>query len=335
VTIAEAHPTRSEQPVTRGLSRRLAWSPAAAALALPGWWWLRHHRSTAVRAWAPGRGDVLRAGPLRVRVFGTGETVILLLHGIIASGDSFGAAYDDLGRSARVVVPDLLGFGGSMDTAGAFDVAAHVAALDAALAALELDQRPTIVVGHSMGGVLAIRWAATRRDRTRAVLTFGAPLYRTRAEANQRMGSLGPMAALLAGTGPVPQAVCAWTCRHRGTASWLAVGSRPDLPVAIARGGVNHTWATYSGSLESLVRDGGWAPALEALDRWGTRVVIADGAYDPVPVRGRSDELARQFPSIRSEIHEHADHLLPLSNPGWCRDLIEQVMSPDDDCVPD
>ncbi len=332
--MTHAHPSRPELPVARGLNQRLGWSLTAAALALPGWWWLRHQRSAAVRFFAPGAGDVMRAGPLRVRVFGTGETVILLLHGIIASGDTFGATYDDLGRSARVVVPDLLGFGASMDTAGPCDAAAHVAALDAALGALDLDQQPTTVVGHSMGGVLAIRWAATHPDRTRAVLTFGAPLYRTRDEADQRMGAMGPMAALLAGTGRVAEAVCAWTCRHRGIASWLAVGSAPDVPVSIARGGVNHTWASYSDSLDSLVRDGGWAPALETLAERGTRVVIAEGARDPVPVPGRAGLLARQLASVRYEIHEYADHLLPLSDPGWCRALIEQVTSPDDDWGP-
>ena len=318
----------------RGLTKRLAWLLAAAALAVPGWWWLRHQRAAAVRVWAPGGGDVLRAGPLRVRVFGAGETVILLLHGIIASGDSFGATYDDLGRSARVVVPDLLGFGGSMDTAGPCDVAGHVAALDAALSALDLDQQPTTVVGHSMGGVLAIRWAATHPGRTRAVLTFGAPLYRTRAEADQRMGALGPMAALLAGTGRAAEAVCAWTCRHRSIASWLAVGSAPDVPVSIARGGVNHTWASYSVSLDSLVRDGGWAPALETLDERGIRVVIAEGARDPVPVPGLADLLAQKLASVRYEIHQSTDHMLPLSDPDWCRALIEQVTSPDDDRGP-
>ena len=334
MTSANEHPARADQPVKRRPSRRLGWSLIAGALALPGWWWLRHQRSAVVRVWAPGVGDVVRAGPLRVRVFGTGETVILLLHGIIASGDSFGATYDGLGRSARVVVPDLLGFGGSMDTAGPCDAAAHVAALDAALAALDLDRQPTTVVGHSMGGALALRWAAAHPDRTRAVVTFGAPLYRTRAEADQRMGAMGPMAVLLAGPGRVPQAVCAWTCRHRGIASWLAVGSRPDLPVPIARSGVNHTWASYSGSLDSLVRDGGWAPALHALDARRTPVVIANGAQDPVPVPSRSDELARQFLSVRSEIREHADHLLPLSEPGWCRSLIERVTSVGGDPVP-
>lgn len=306
MTIANAYRAFAERPVKHGLSRRVGWSLMAAALSLPGGWWLRHQRSVAVRLWAPGAGAVLRAGPLRVRVFGTGENVILLLHGIIASGDSFGATYDDLGRSARVVVPDLLGFGGSMATAGPYDAAAHVAALD---------RQPTTVVGHSMGGALAIRWAATNPDRTQAVITFGAPLYRTRTEADQRMGAMGPAAALLAGAGPVPRAVCAWSCRHRGIASWLIVGSQPDLPVAIARSGVNHTWASFSDSLDGLVRDGGWATALQALDERRTQVVIANGAQDPVPVPGRSSMLARRLPSVRYEIHQHATTCSPSPTP--------------------
>lgn len=145
------------------------------------------------------------------------------------------------------------------------------------------------------------------------------------------MGAMGPMAALLASTGKVPHAVCAWTCQHRGAASWLAVSSRPDLPVLIAKSGVNHTWASYSTSLASLVRDPGWAPALQALDGLKTRVVIANGAQDPVPVPGRSAILARQYASVESEMRQHADHLLPLTDPVWCRSLIEQITSPHGD----
>lgn len=264
-----AHVVRPKRPVKHGLGRRLGWVLTTIALALPGWWRLKHQRSVAVRDWAPGIGEVVRAGPLRVRVFGTGETVILLLHGIIASGDSFGATYDNLGRSARVVVPDLLGFGRSIAAAGPYDAAAHVAALDAALTALDLDRQPTFVVGHSMGGALAIRWAATNPDRTQAVVTFGAPLYRTRAEANQRMGSMSPMTALLVSAGRLPRAACAWMCRHRSVASWLAVVIRPDLRIIVARSGVNHTWASYSGSLDGLVRAGDWAASLHALNERG------------------------------------------------------------------
>lgn len=122
------------------------------------------------------------------------------------------------------------------------------------------------------------------------------------------MGSMSPMTALLVSAGPLPQAACGWMCRHRTVASWLAVVIRPDLPVMVARSGVNHTWASYAGSLDGLIRDGDWAPALWALNERSIRVVIANGAHDPVPVPGRARMLERRFPSVRYEIREYADH---------------------------
>nr|WP_280138682.1 alpha/beta hydrolase [Blastococcus sp. DSM 46786] len=239
--------------------------------------------------------------------------------------ERFGAAYDELAQAATVVVPDLLGFGGSMDATGPTDAQAHIAALDAALTALGLQDRPTIVAGHSMGGVLAIRWAAAHRDRVRAVLTSGAPLYRNRAEADAHIGAIGPMEALLAGDGPLPRAACAWMCRHRSAASWLAVAYRPDLPIPVARSGVKHTWDTYSGAMDGLIRDDGWLPALDALDR--IPLTLAAGDYDPVPVPGRAAELARARPTLRSVVHPQADHGLPLTHPDWCRQLVSEALT--------
>jgi pimeloyl-ACP methyl ester carboxylesterase len=292
------------------------------------WWALRHQRSRAVAVWGPGEGRQRRAGPLHVRVLGSEEPVVLLLHGLAAAGSSFGAAYDQLAQRATVVVPDLLGFGESMDVAGPTDAHAHVAALDAALAALGLQDRPTVVAGHSMGGVLAIRWAAQHSHMVRSVVTFGAPLYRNGAEADAHIGAMGRMEALLAGDGALPRAVCAWMCRHRSVASWIAVAYRPDLPVPVARSGVKHTWGTYSGAMDGLIRDDGWLPALDDLHR--IPLTLAAGECDPVPVPGRADQLARTRPALHSVVHPQADHGLPLTHPDWCRQLISEALTQDE-----
>ncbi len=298
---------------------------ATAGLGLAGgavsWVW-RHQHSPAVAAWVSSRGSHQMAGALSVRTLGSADPVVLLLHGMAAAGNSFGASYDAVAEIATVVVPDLLGFGGSMHTTGPTDAFAHIAALDAALAALGLEHRPTIVAGHSMGGALALRWAAAHTDRVRAVVTFGAPLYRNQAEADRRIAGMGRMEGLLAGDGPLPRAVCGWMCRHRTAASWLAVAYRPDLPVAVARSGVKHTWSTYTGSMNGLVRDTSWPIALELLDRAGVPVILSVGDADPVPVPGQAAELARTRFNVTHLRHRYADHSLPLTDPRWCTRLL-------------
>lgn len=246
----------------------------------------------------------------------------MLLHGMVAAGNSFGAAYDALGEHATVVVPDLLGFGGSMDVTHETDAAAHIAALDVALAELGLAERPTLVAGHSMGGCLALRWAAAHADRVISVVTFGAPLYRDRAEADDHVQHMGRLEAVLADDGRLPRIACALMCRFRACASWLVVAIRPDLPVPIARSGVRHTWASYTSSLNGLIRDTGWDAALAVLASARVPVTLTTGDRDPVPVRGRAAELAATWSNIRPVTHPSADHGLPLTDPGWCQNLI-------------
>lgn len=309
---------------SRGPGRLPAAATFATATAAAGWWTWRHVGSQAVAAWAPGRGGSVRAGPVRLRVLGEGEPVVLLLHGLLGAGNSFGSAYDEIAQHGVLVVPDLLGFGGSMQPAGSFDAAAHIAALDAALAALQLDQRPTVVAGHSLGGLLALQWAARHVEHVQAVVTLAAPLYLDRDEAQQHINAMGPLYRLLSGDGPLPQAMCAWMCAHRDLSALLAVATRPDLPVPVARSAVQHTWESYSGVMDGIIRRSDWSASLEILARAAVPVTLAEGARDPVLVPGRARALAAQMPAVRHVQHRHADHNLPIADPDWCVRLIRR-----------
>lgn len=285
-------------------------------------WLTRHASARSVRGWRSGGGISRRAGILQVRTFGSGAPVVLLLHGMAAAGNSFGAAFDRLGDSARVVVPDLLGFGGSMLPPGEVSGEDHLDALDAMLAALGLTQAPLIVVGHSMGGPLALRFAARHIDRVRIVITLCAALYRDDAEADARIAQMGPFEAALTGDGPLPYRLCAWVCQHRTVAGWVAIAIRPDLPVTVARSGVKHTWDSYRGALDRLLRAPDWEPALDRLAAADIPVILVEGGVDPVPVPGRAAALAETAGSVRHLVLENATHLLPLSEGDWCAALL-------------
>lgn len=300
-------------------TRRLAWT---GALATAGWW-LAHRTSPAVRRWRPGTGERGRAGPLAVRTAGAGTPVVLLLHGLVASGEVFGAGFDPLATDGRLVVPDLLGFGGSMDMARErFDLDVQLEALDAMAQALGLGEVPLVVGAHSMGALVGLHWAARHATRVQRVVTWGAPLYRDPAEAERHVRGLGPWARLLALEGPIARRACAWMCAHRDAASWLAVAAYPRLPVALARQGVLHTWPAYRDAMSGVILHGGWAEPLRRLDEAGVPVVLAAGRRDPVPVPGRAGELARAHRRIRVAEHPDAAHDLPLADPGWCVSLL-------------
>ncbi|MGH7704050.1 MAG: alpha/beta fold hydrolase [Gemmatimonadales bacterium] len=107
----------------------------------------------------------LPAGDLRLRVVraGQGDTTLLLLHGYGESLMAYRAVFDRLARHHRVVALDLPGFGLSDKAAGPYDLATLEHTLEDFIS--RWIQGPIVVVGHSMGGELAVALALARPDR--------------------------------------------------------------------------------------------------------------------------------------------------------------------------
>lgn len=96
---------------------------------------------------------------LHVRTEGEGPAV-LLLHGIPTSGELWRDVIPRLSGRARVIAPDLLGYGRSEPPRGLpVDIVAHAERMVELLDALEVER--ATVVGHDIGGgvaqILAIR----------------------------------------------------------------------------------------------------------------------------------------------------------------------------------
>lgn len=201
------------------LPRILALSFAVPLGASAGMWGAKHRRSRAVKMWRPSTLPTRRAGPLHVRTAGAGDTVTVLLHGLVATGDIFGAAFDQLADTTNLVVPDLLGFGRSIDeTRNQFTPDDHLDALDHALDDLGLTDRPLKVGSHSMGSAIALRWIDRRRDQITSISCFGPPVYPHAAAVAATIASSGLMAqAFVANTG-LAQLACRINCSHRRAA---------------------------------------------------------------------------------------------------------------------
>src|SRR5690348_4944293 len=117
---------------------------------------------------------------LRVRQGGSGEPLLLLLHGLGATGDVWAAWRPLLARRwpGRWLAPDLPGHGGSPPLAGyTFDGFA------AAVAAIVPPGAPLVVLGHSLGGVVGLALASGGPPApVRAVIGLGIKVAWTEAE---------------------------------------------------------------------------------------------------------------------------------------------------------
>lgn len=107
-----------------------------------------------MRVWRGGRGPVL-----------------LAVHGLGGSGRYWQGLEDLAGDRFTIVAPDLPGFGGSEKPKVVYDRPFLLAALDAVAG----DLGPVVVVGHSLGAVLGLLWAAQRPERVAGVNLSAAP----------------------------------------------------------------------------------------------------------------------------------------------------------------
>lgn len=285
-------------------------------------WQLVHRTSPLVRRWQPSAFHRRSAGPLSVLDSGAArhhdQAAIVLLHGLGATGEYFGAFYDALSRRRRVVIVDLLGFGHSLDEQRVgFDLDDHVAALDDALDALDLGESHIVVAAHSMSSAIALTWADRNDDRAEHVYLWGPPIYPTEAAAQSVANEYGFMGRLFALDTKWAERACRINCINRDVSGRLMALMAPRWPVPVSSEASRHTWAAYHQSLRHLVLDVDWSSILPG----SVPVTIFHGTEDAI---GDQAHIATLVGSSNVVNVPGADHHVALQHPDLLVDALDR-----------
>jgi len=106
-----------------------------------------------------------------------GGAVVVMIHGIASSSVTFERLVPLVEPHHRVITIDLLGFGDSPAPADAeYTIGEHAAALSRTIRALKL-REPFVLVGHSLGSLIATRYASLHPRRLRKLVLISPPVY--------------------------------------------------------------------------------------------------------------------------------------------------------------
>jgi pimeloyl-ACP methyl ester carboxylesterase len=228
---------------------------------------------------------------------GEGQAV-LLVHGIAGSFDTWDPVLPTLGQGCDAVAPDLLGHGRSAKPRGDYSLGAFATVLRDLLRALEIDS--ATVVGHSMGGGIALQFAYQFPERCERLVLVSS-------------GGLGPevTALLKAATLPGADLVLSLATSDR---MQRFVGSvlDPFSKMGLLRPSVAHITQHLASLRDPDARRAFILTARSVLDLHGQRVDARDRLYlaEQLPtmiIWGGRDKL------IPVEHGTHAHQLLPGS----------------------
>jgi pimeloyl-ACP methyl ester carboxylesterase len=103
--------------------------------------------------------------------------VYVLLHGINSTGHDWDTVVTAMGFDHRCIALDELGYGNSPQPLDIdYTVDDHANAIDYTLTDIGIDE-PFTLVGYSMGGPMAARFAAKYPERVKRLVLISAPFF--------------------------------------------------------------------------------------------------------------------------------------------------------------
>ncbi len=274
---------------------------------------------------SPVRESLVVHGHRRAYVRAGSGPALLLLHGIGNNCQTWNGVIDRLAESHTVIAPDLLGHGDSDKPRGDYSIAAYANGMRDLLSVLDIEQ--ATVVGHSLGGGIALQFAYQFPERCERLALVGSGGLGPELSAGLRAATLPGaelvLTALTGVSGPLRLGFQAMERLGRLT----GLGRLRDLAEAgdalLALKDVEARRA-FLRTLRGVADARG--QAVTALDRLylanAIPMLVIWGSRDPIVPAQHAETVHTLVPTARVEVFTRAGHWPHLDDPDRFTDVL-------------
>lgn len=264
----------------------------------------------------PGEAGALHAD----RLGNSSSPLIVFLHGITGSRRYFKTRVADLASRYRLVIPDLPGFGLSPKPHVEYTPTFFRDSLRSFMESEGLVGRPCHFVGHSLGAIVAVEYAAAWPEDVRRLVLVNLPRYNSPEEAHLRFYAGSPNYRKLLGEHSVSENLA----QLKRTGFDLFLRYALTFPLAVFADCRKFTLRSLTSTLlDSLIHyrvDG----ALEKMPEAPT--LLIHGVRDTVAPAANVRPLPEMHPFMRLEEIKDSGHHVLLTHSRRCLSLIEEFL---------
>ncbi|MEK7328617.1 MAG: alpha/beta hydrolase [Chloroflexota bacterium] len=248
-----------------------------------------------------------------------GRTVVYI-PGLAGTTRYWRGHLDALQQNYHTVLVDPLGFGDSPRPWTRYTIENHVEALRQVLN----KYAPFTLVGHSMGTLLSVAYAARHPEQVEGLVLVSLPYYGGKEQAVRIVRKSSPFYRMFFGNVVLAAIICMLTRRVFGR---LAPYLQPDLPREVAADVVKHSWRSFTSSLWEVIYN---YDAKRDADLLGDRVPILciHGDRDPIAPLAGAQALAKDRPNWRVQVLPGVDHHPLFRAPETTWPAIESALPP-------
>ncbi|MAW82486.1 MAG: hypothetical protein CMI63_19795 [Parvularcula sp.] len=258
--------------------------------------------------------------PLYTECYGEGDETLVFLAGLGGTTRYWKSRIAPLTRSHKIILVDLLGFGESPKPWIRYSADHHIEALRGTLATLG----PFTIIGHSLGALLAVAYAARFPEQIKNMVLMSLPYFGSEEDAYRyfRKNRNDRLRGLVVTNMGLTIIACLITRRVLG--KFLPYLIR-DMPKEVVADLVKHTWISSTSSLwEVVYRYDALSDILRIPER--IDVLCIHGDRDTTAPLFSLDLIQKHRPGWRIEMLHDVDHHPFLRDTARCIELIKNIV---------